>query len=120
MRSKYSIQLYKLLKSYYFRFPCLRISLEELKTSLDATKYVKISHVKEKVIEPALRDINNYSDLSVTVKYEKEGRTIAYVIFTMNNLENSRNVETMKEAQRRYYNTEREIEPDFKLFDRFL
>ena len=120
MRSKYSIQLYKLLKSYYFRFPCLRISLEELKTSLDATKYVKISHVKEKVIEPALRDINNYSDLSVTVKYEKEGRTIAYVIFTMNNLENSRNEESMKEAQRRYYNTEREIEPDFKLFDRFL
>ena len=56
----------------------------------------------------------------MTVKYEKEGRTIAYVIFTMNNLENSRNEESMKEAQRRYYNTEREIEPDFKLFDRFL
>lgn len=37
MSSKYSIQLYKLLKSYYFRCPSLRISIEELKASLDAT-----------------------------------------------------------------------------------
>lgn len=120
MRSKYSIQLYKLLKSYYFRYPCLRISIEELKISLDAAKYVKISHIKEKVIEPALRDINSFSDLSVSVRYEKTGRTISYVIFTMKNLENSKNAETLKEAQRRYDNAEREIAPDISFFDQLL
>ena len=110
MSSKYSIQLYKLLKSYYFRCPSLRISIEELKISLDALKYEKISHVKDKVIEPALRDINTYSDLSVTVSYEKTGRTIAHVVFTMKNLEAAKNEDARKEAERRYYNAERAIE----------
>ena len=120
MSSKYSIQLYKLLKSYYFRYPSLRISIEELKASLDATKYVKISHVKEKVIEPALHDINAYSDLSVTVEYEKTGRSIAHVIFTMKSLEDSKSQESIREAQRRYYNTERALDPTFEIFDRFF
>ena len=120
MSSKYSIQLYKLLKSYYFRCPSLRISIDELKASLDATKYVKISHVKEKVIEPALHDINAYSDLSVTVEYEKTGRSIAHVIFTIKSLEDSKSQESIREAQRRYYNTERALDPAFELFDRFF
>ena len=120
MSSKYSIQLYKLLKSYYFRCPSLRISIEELKASLDATKYVKISHIKEKVIEPALHDINAYSDLSVTVEYEKTGRSIAHVIFTIKSLEDSKSQESIREAQRRYYNTERALDPAFELFDRFF
>lgn len=120
MKSKYGIQLYKLLKSYYFRYPSLRISVEELKVSLDATNYAKISHVKEKVIEPALKDINTFSDLSVAVEYEKEGRTVAYVIFNMKSLEKARTDESMKEAQRRYYNAERALEPDFNLIEHLL
>ncbi len=120
MSSKYSIQLYKLLKSYYFRYPSLRISVEELKVSLDATNYVKISHVKEKVIEPALRDINAFSDLCVSVDYEKQGRTITHVIFSMKNLEQSNNEVNQREAQRRYYNTERELTPDSEILNRFF
>lgn len=118
MKSKYGIQLYKLLKSYYFRYPCLRISVEELKASLDATNYVKVSHVKEKVIEPALRDINTYSDLSVNIEYEKQGRTITHVVFSMNNLEHSRNEQHQREAQRRYYNAERALYPDEDILTR--
>lgn len=120
MRSKYSIQLYKLLKSYYFRYPSLRISVEELKVSLDATNYVKISHVKDKVIEPALRDINAFSDLSVGVDYEKQGRTITHVIFSMKNLEQSNDEVNQREAQRRYYNTERELTADSDILNRFF
>ena len=120
MRSKYGIQLYKLLKSYYFRYPSLRISVEELKVSLDATNYAKISHVKEKVIDPALKDINTFSDLSVSVEYEKEGRTISYVIFTMKNLGQSKDEANLQEAQRRYYNAERVLNPDTDILNRLI
>ena len=118
MKSKYGIQLYKFLKSFYFRYPSLRISVEELKVSLDATNYVKFSHVKEKVIEPALRDINTYSDLSVNVEYEKQGRTITHVVFSMKNLEQSGNGLYQREAQRRYFNAERALYPGDDILNR--
>ena len=74
--------------------------------SLDAVNYDKISHIKEKVLEPALRDINAYSDLRVDVEYEKTGRTISHVVFYMQNLEKAKDRDKAKEAYQRYINTE--------------
>lgn len=114
MSSKYSVQLYKLLKSLYFKYPCVRFEIEDLKTRLDATHYTHFSNFKQKVIDPAMKEINEYTDLSISVEYEKTGRAFTHIIFTMKDLGVSKNPETAKEAQRRYFNVEREIEPDFK------
>lgn len=120
MTSKYSVQLYKLLKSYYFRYPCVRFEIEDLKERLDATHYKRFSDFKDRVITPSVKDINTYSDLSVTLEYEKSGRAVSHIIFSMKNLEESKKPEEAAEARHRYYNVEREIEPDFKMFEKYL
>ena len=115
MKSKYSIQLYKLLKSYYFQCPSIRFEIKMLKEILDATHYTRFSDFKDRVLMPGLCEINKYTDLSVDVKFEKEGRTVSYVLFSMTNLENVNSQEEVAEAQKRYYNVERVIEPGFYL-----
>lgn len=120
MKSKYGIRLYKLLKSYYFMYPRVRFSIEDLKMNLDAATYGQFKHFKEKVVTPALRDINTYSDLVVTVEYIKTGRSFTHIVFSMKDLEKPKSPEAMKEAQRRYWNAEREIDPDQLLIDGYL
>lgn len=120
MKSKYGIQLYKLLKSYYYNFPRIKFSLDDLKMNLDAARYENFTNFKKKVIEPALKDINTYSDLQVTAEFVKTGRTFTDVIFTMKDLEKPKTPEALEEAQRRYSNVEREIDPDQLTLDGYL
>lgn len=120
MKSKYGIQLYKLLKSYAFNYPRIKFSLEDLKEHLDAASYANFANFKKKVMAPALKDINTYSDLDVTVEYEKTGRAFTHVIFTMKSLEKPRTPEEAEEAQRRYSNVEREIDPDQLTIEEYL
>lgn len=120
MKSKYGIRLYKLLKSYYFMYPRVRFSIEDLKMNLDAATYGQFKHFKEKVLTPALRDINTYSDLVVTVEYIKTGRSFTHVVFSMKDLEKAKSPEAIEEAQRRYWNAEREIDPDQLVIDGYL
>lgn len=120
MKSKYGIQLYKLLKSYYYSFQRVKFSLDDLKIHLDATNYENFSNFKKKVMEPALKDINTYSDLQVAVEYVKTGRTFTDVIFSMKDLEKPKTPEAMEEAQRRYRNVEREIDPNQITLDGYL
>lgn len=120
MKSKYGIQLYKLLKSYCFRFPRLQFTVDDLKMSLDAENYANFTNFKKKVIEPALKDINTYSDLEVTAEYVKTGRTFTHVIFTIKDLGAAKGPEALKEASRRYWNVEKAIDPDQIVLDEFL
>lgn len=120
MKSKYGIQLYKLLKSYVYSYPRIKFSLDDLKEHLDAASYANFANFKKKVLGPALRDINTYSDLDVTAEYEKTGRAFTHVIFTMKSLEQPRTLEEKEEKQRRYINAEREINPDQLIIDEYL
>jgi len=120
MKSKYGIRLYKLLKSYYHEYRRLKFSIDDLKMNLDATGYKEFKRFKEKVLTPALRDINTYSDLEVTAEFIKSGRNYTHIVFTMKDLEKAKNPEAIEEAQRRYLNVEREINPDQLVIDGFL
>ena len=80
--------------------------------SLDALNYENLANFKKKVINPALKDINTYSDLEVSAEFVKTGRSFTHVIFTMKDLEKPKSPEAAEEAQRRYDNVERAIDPD--------
>jgi len=68
-KSKYSIRLYELIKSIHYHeleeyereYP-----LEEIQRLLNAEKYKRWQHLKEKVLEIAVREINLYSDKIVS------------------------------------------------------
>ena len=77
---KYSIRLYEYLYSMRYRGQ-FTISIDELKKRIDAEKYIKISHFKDRVLEPAIEEIDNMTDLEVEYNYIKTGRQITHIIF---------------------------------------
>jgi plasmid replication initiation protein len=82
MKSQYSLRLYELLKSYEFQRTKV-FGLDELKMRLSAENYTRFPDFRRKVLDIAMREINNLSDLIVTYEIIKEGRRYAKLEFTM-------------------------------------
>ena len=82
MNSKYGIRLYELLKSYA-NLKSKRFTVMELRMRLGAeTKsYDNITNFQNKVLFPALRDIDSYSDLKVTPILIKDKNKIVAIEF---------------------------------------
>lgn len=91
MRKLGSIKLYELLKSYAFEKKKVSFSPDELLMLLncDAIKtYVtNIGGFMRRVVEPAVEEINNITDLNVCVKTEKRGNQITEIIFSVKNVD---------------------------------
>jgi plasmid replication initiation protein len=80
---KHSLRIYELSKQYQ-KIGKRKISIVELKYFLDIDDfYPRIIDMKKRVINPALKDINQYSDLTVSAKYIKTGRKISHIEFTI-------------------------------------
>ena len=82
MKSQYSVRLYELMKSYEYRHAYV-FTIEELKTRLNAEKYQRFPDFRRYVLEIALREVNEFSDLSVKFTLEKEGRRYAKIKFSI-------------------------------------
>lgn len=80
MQSKYSIRLFELLRSYA-NLHEWTASVDELKLKLDAENYNKFCDFNRRVINAALREINDYSDIKVTPTYIKDGRKVTHIKF---------------------------------------
>lgn len=81
MKSKYSIRLYELLKSYE-AIGDWWFTLEDFQKKLDVS-YPLFADVRRKVIEVAVKEINLYSDLSATWEPVKEGRKVTKIRFSI-------------------------------------
>ena len=57
------------------------ITLNELRKHIDAEKYIKFSHFKDRVFDPAIEDVNNYTDLNVDYAFGKTGKKITHIKF---------------------------------------
>ena len=85
-KSKYSIRLYELIKSVHYHElePFVKeYSLEELRGLLDAEKYERYQHFKERVLIPAVNEINSFSDKKITFEPIKKGRSFIRIRFTV-------------------------------------
>jgi len=101
MRSKYSIQLYELLKSYQNKNEPIDFSLEKFKDLVSAN-YFEWFDVKRRVIEPAIKEINELTDIFVTYQINKKGRCVAGIIFDIRQKRNFiEQVETMRVIDKR-------------------
>ena len=108
MSSSYSIRLYEILKSYnnndrwYF-------TLEALKKLLDCSdKYPNFKDFKRRVLEPAVREINEYTDLRIEMAFKRNGRKIDKILFTL-----SDKTDDEKEKAQHAISKELDGRPDF-------
>lgn len=85
-KSKYSIRLYELIKSIHYReyeTYTRKFSVDELRKLLGAETYKAYPNFRQKVIDPAIAEINEYSDKIVEYKAIKAGRAVAEIEFTI-------------------------------------
>ncbi|MBB1489585.1 replication initiation protein [Oceanospirillum sediminis] len=81
MTSSYGIRFYELLIQWKGK-QLLELEIEWLKEAFQIQdSYPRISDFKKWVLEPALKDINNNSDLQVSYTQRKTGRKITHLIF---------------------------------------
>lgn len=83
MSSQYSPRLYELLKSYQKNNREWFFPLEELKLLLDSENYKRWPDFRRFALEPAVEEINQYTDINIAWDVEKEGKKVTRVIFYM-------------------------------------
>lgn len=75
-KSKYSIRLYELIKSYHYHELdkyTISFSFDELREKLNST-YTNYKSFKQRVLLPAINEINAFSDKTIELEEIKEGR----------------------------------------------
>ena len=81
MKSKYSVRLYEYLKSIKnLGFKHL-ITLDELKSRMGAEKYNTFKDFRVWALEPAIEEINKYTDLEVSYEAWKNGKKVSSIEF---------------------------------------
>ena len=78
-----SPRLYEILKSYQKNNREWFFELEDLKKLLDCQNYTRWPDFRRFALEPAVEEINKYTDLNVAMDTQKEGRKVTRVIFYM-------------------------------------
>ena len=91
----YSFRFYELLKSWLSSEKYL--SIEELRSLLDLeSKHEKIDKLQYKVIQPALAEINKFTDIKVDYTTVKQGRSVIGFKFVFVSLEPKQNKSSPK------------------------
>lgn len=86
LKSKYSIRLYELFKSYAFQKE-KTLNIDELKTMLLASHYTNFKDFRNRVLDKAIAEINYYTDLNVSYETIKKGRKVEAVNFIIDRKE---------------------------------
>jgi plasmid replication initiation protein len=80
MRSRYSVRMYELLKSYAYLNE-ITFGLEELKEKLQTTGYSDYKNFRVRVLEKAIEEINEHTDIRVEFKPIRTSRVITHLRF---------------------------------------
>ena len=93
MQSKFSPRLYETLKSYqqnnvrwFFKLEDLQVLLcdcDKDRVPVVPKSWSNFAEFKRRVIEPAVKEINEYTDLKISYKAEKENGRYAKITFLM-------------------------------------
>jgi plasmid replication initiation protein len=76
--SKYAIRLYEILIAWRStgKVPVMRIDDLRFKLGIADNEYQSMSNFKSRVLEPAIKQINEFTDITATYEQQKKGRTI--------------------------------------------
>jgi len=82
-KSQYSIRLYELLIKYRDIGNSEKYSIEDLrsKLGLGMNEYSTMSNFKSRVLEVAVKEINNKADIQIKYEQFKEGRKVSHILF---------------------------------------
>ncbi|BCZ16310.1 replication initiation protein RepM [Acinetobacter baumannii] len=84
LTSKYAIRLYELLIAWREVGKTPKIELEDFRSKIgvEDTEYTAMNDFKKRVLEPAIKQINKYTDITATYEQYKKGRVISAFSFS--------------------------------------
>ncbi|CAN8139100.1 Plasmid replication initiation protein [uncultured Thiomicrorhabdus sp.] len=84
LTSGYAIRLYELLISWRktLKMPEIKVDELRLKLGVGESKYPKIAELKRNVIDTAIKQINEHTDITVKYQQHKRGRSISGFTFS--------------------------------------
>lgn len=85
MNCQYAPRLYELLKSYQKNNRKWFFQIDELKQKLGCEHYENFKDFRKRVLEPAVEEINKYTDINVKPIIHREGRKVTKIEFLMAN-----------------------------------
>lgn len=83
MKSQYSIRIYELLKSYA-NVGYYKTNIDDFKKLLMVEKiksYTNFAEFKRKVLEPAIKEINELTDIEISYSLHKQGNKVIGLMF---------------------------------------
>jgi len=84
LQNFYSVRIYELLRLWSNIKNIIEISADELRTKLKTLdKYPKSADFRLKILNPAIDQINLYTDIGVKLTQRKSGTKITHYIFTI-------------------------------------
>ncbi|MCY6355986.1 replication initiation protein [Clostridium sp. ZS2-4] len=87
LKSKYSIRIYEIMKSYEFRKQgSILIEINDLRRmlGLDEKQYPRFSNFKQKILSVAQEEINDKTDISLDYEQIKSGKRVIALKFIIN------------------------------------
>lgn len=103
MKSTYSVRIYELLKSYAFQ-KSKEFDLDELKHLLmvdNIKSYKNFPDFRRYVLETAIDEINNLTDLDISYEAIKRGRKVVRIKFNMKTKKTVSRISAEAETQKR-------------------
>ena len=103
MKSAFSVRIYEFLK-YYQGLKKKKFELEQLKEKLmvqDVKSYERFPDFRRYVLEIAVKEINELSDIHVEWEAEKKGRKVVAIIFRISAKDTLTNLKCKVEAYKR-------------------
>lgn len=93
LTGKYAIRLYELLIAWreVGKTPIFQIEGFRLKLGLETGDYPRIDTFKRRVLESAVKQINEYTDITVKIEQHKEGRSISGFAFSFKQKKDTKN-----------------------------
>lgn len=104
-KSKYTIRLYELMKSIHFHEleTYQRVfKLGELRRMLGAENYTTYQAFKTRVLNPAVEEINSYSDKTVCYEAIKQGRAVEKIKFTISTKDTLERIKIRSEIEHEF------------------
>ena len=95
-KSKFTIRLYELIKSiHYYELETYktRYTVDELRELLGAEDYTAYRDFKRRVLVPAVKEINLYSDKTVEFEEIKKGRKVVKIELSISSKEGLKDIQ---------------------------
>ncbi|HCC36643.1 MAG TPA: hypothetical protein DEQ14_02965 [Treponema sp.] len=122
MKSQYAVRLYELLKSYQKNNREWWFKVDDLKRLLDCQNYKGFKDFRVNALEPAVKEINEFSDINIYYETEKDGKRIDVITFHMiektldERLESQKKGLTVLDGKIHYWDNDDILPGQFNLF----